>query len=110
MDYSGATVKNTRPDIVAWLNGALIFKAEEKRFSSDKMEAEQELLEKMELWSRAIYGRVPYILSYAAAENLIQFFAITRNNNKIVVSDTYDLRRFPGEFMVSLYLYVCMYV
>ena len=85
---------------MAWLNGALIFKAEEKQFASDKAKAEQELLDKMEFWNRATYGRVPYILSYVAAENLVQFFAITKDMNKIDVSDVYDLQRFPGEFMV----------
>ncbi|CAG8627044.1 7253_t:CDS:2 [Ambispora gerdemannii] len=59
--------KNTRPDVVAWLNSVLIFKAEEKQFASDKAEAEQELLDKMEFWNRATY-----ILAYAAAENLSQ--------------------------------------
>ncbi|CAG8479941.1 6248_t:CDS:2 [Paraglomus occultum] len=99
MDYSGATVKNTRPDVMAWLNGALIFKAEEKQFAADKAVAEQELLAKMDFWNRSTYGRVPYILSYAAAANLVQFFAITRDMNRIDVSDVYDLQRFPGEFM-----------
>jgi len=99
-DPSGATIKCSRPDVVAWINGTLVFKAEEKNLRSEHNVAVNELSDKMEQWNYALYGQVPYILSYAGAQNFFQFFAITPNRGKSEISLTYDLNTYIGEYMV----------
>ena len=101
-DKSGATVKNLRPDVVVRINGVLVFKAEEKQYSSEMEKAEKELSDKTESWNASMYGKIPYILSYAAAQNNLRFSAITEKG-RIPISELYD--SFMGEFMVILAVY-----
>ncbi|CAG8513187.1 5432_t:CDS:2 [Ambispora gerdemannii] len=63
--------------------------AEEKHFSLEmgNAEQEQELLDKIESLNTAMYGKIPYIFSYAAAQNLFRFYAITGKESRIPISE-----------------------
>ncbi|CAG8799516.1 10857_t:CDS:2, partial [Dentiscutata erythropus] len=91
IDFTDVTAKNKRLDFIVWIKNILVFKVEEKATSSNFEEAQQELLEKMDNWNNSFYGPIPYLLSYAAGETSLQFFAITNKKQLIPISSQYDL-------------------
>nr|CAG8638616.1 1912_t:CDS:2 [Entrophospora candida] len=101
-EYTDVTVKNKRPDFLAWINDILVFKGEEKGHSSNFSAAREELLDKMGSWNSSFYGTVPYLLSYAAGGKSFQFFAITNKKQLIPISDKYDLTLPLGEISVLI--------
>ena len=81
-DATGATIKNLRPDVLAWLpSGVLAFKGEDKASAADFNVARNELLSKLNCFTDAFFGRVPYQICYAAGGGSLEFVAIDRNTN-----------------------------
>mmetsp|Transcript_15894 Transcript_15894/g.36504 ORF Transcript_15894/g.36504 Transcript_15894/m.36504 type:complete len:451 (+) Transcript_15894:312-1664(+) len=79
VDRSGATVAKLRPDVLVWLpSGVLAFKGEDKATAHDIGLARDELISKLNFFSDAYFGRVPYQLCYAAGGNKLEFWAIQR--------------------------------
>ncbi|KAG2427157.1 hypothetical protein HXX76_010878 [Chlamydomonas incerta] len=82
-DPSGATTKRLRPDFLCWIRNALLLKGEEKANESALQEASRELTSKMATsWRPGLLPGVsmPCMMAYAAAGNLMQFFAITESS------------------------------
>lgn len=79
-DATGATIKNLRPDVLLWLpSGVLAFKGEDKASEADFNSARNELLSKLNCFTDAFFGKVPYQICYAAGGSFLEFVAIDRN-------------------------------
>ena len=65
MYRSGTTQRGTRPDLLVWMNDALIFRGEEKSSHDNFIDAETELRNKFGCWNALHYGRLPFVLAYA---------------------------------------------
>ena len=76
VDRLGATSENLRPDLCAWMDGALLFKGEMKRSDSDFEIAKAELTSKMNGWSTMSLSGLPFLPSFAVGGRWIQFFAV----------------------------------
>ncbi|KAF0479573.1 crinkler family protein [Gigaspora margarita] len=79
--------------------------AEEKAHSSNFSKARDELLGRMGNWNNLFYGQVPYLLSYAAAGESLQFFAITSKKQLTPISGRYDLLSPLGNFKLLVTIY-----
>jgi hypothetical protein len=55
--------------------------------------ARQELVEKMKKIHVTIFGNLPFLFAYAAANACMQFFAIDRSLNFEKISTEFDLRK-----------------
>ena len=99
-DASGLTVESMRPDVLVWVRDTLIFKGEEKKDGNFDV-VKDELREKMQDWNIATSGNLPYLLSYGAVREKVQFFAITKNASLVEISPQYDVSNFAGAFNVS---------
>jgi hypothetical protein len=87
-DSSGATVKNLRPDVLVWLpSGVLVFKGEDKAHASDRILARQELMSKLNCFSDAFFGSVPYQICYAVGGNYLEFVVIARGGGNATMTD-----------------------
>lgn len=81
-DASGDTIKNLRPGVLVWLpSGVLAFKGEDKASAADINAARNELLSKLNFFTDAFLGQVPYQICYAAGGGSLEFMAIDRNLN-----------------------------
>ena len=81
-DSTGATVKNLRPDVLAWLpSGVLAFKGEDKASAAEINIARNELQSKLNCFTDTFFGQVPYQICYAAGGDLLEFVAIDRIAN-----------------------------
>jgi hypothetical protein len=79
-DHTGATLRSLRPDVLLWLpSGVLAFKGEDKAEERHLSLAKMELLTKLNSFTDAFFGRVPYQICYAAAGFFLEFMAIDRN-------------------------------
>ncbi|KXZ55066.1 hypothetical protein GPECTOR_3g223 [Gonium pectorale] len=108
-DASGATEKRLRPDFLFWCKNVLIFKGEEKALAADFESAVDELRTKMSRsWKPELLPGVnmPCMLAYAAAGNLLQFFALIRSEDgaiqTIPISRRHNLSSVMGRFMAFL--------
>ena len=73
-DSTGATVKNLRPDVLAWLpSGVLAFKGEDKASAAEINIARNELRSKLNCFTDTFFGQVPYQICYAAGGDLLEF-------------------------------------
>ncbi|CAG8518291.1 12497_t:CDS:2 [Funneliformis mosseae] len=100
-DAPGLTVESMRPDVLVWVRDTLIFKGEEKKDGIFDV-VKNELREKMQDWNIATSGNLPYLLSYGAVREKIQFFAITKNASLVEISPRYDVSNFSGAFNVLI--------
>ncbi len=87
------TLKAKKPDFLLWMNNILVLKGEEKGSASDFEMARQELVEKMKKIHVTIFGSLPFLFAYAAANARVQFFAIDRSLNFEEISTEFDLRK-----------------
>ena len=79
-DSTGATVRNLRPDVLLWLpSGVLAFKGEDKAQENERDQARNELMSKLNCFSDAFFGRVPYQICYAVGGTSLEFVVISRN-------------------------------
>lgn len=86
--------KFIKPDIMYWYKGYLIFKGEEKDESSKFDKAFQELIEK----DCDFY--MDFILCYAAAGPLFQFFILTKDKKLIELTKQFNLTREEDRLLV----------
>lgn len=86
-DITGSTTRCARPDLVVWLAGKLlVLKGEEKAIQTDFAKARTELTSKMaDVVDPSQTGMLPYILCYAAAGDMLQFFAVPTAGDKMAV-------------------------
>ena len=98
-DPSGITIDSLWPDVLVWVQDALVFKAEEKKDGNFSVVME-ELRDKMKDWNLASCGNLPYLLSYGAVKENLQFFAITKDSNLTPISPRYNITTFAGGFKV----------
>lgn len=109
VDSSGATLKNLCPDVMLWLpSGVLALKGEEKAFSVNIQEAQQDLRMKMNLFSDAFFGSVPYQRAYACSGSFLEFYAFVRTSDprrprEIQLTDTVDLTTVMGRSLCVRY-------
>jgi hypothetical protein len=75
------------------MNNILVLKGEEKGSASDLMVARQELIQKMKKMHLTIFGNLPFLFAYAAANARVQFFAIDRSLNFEEISMEFDLTK-----------------
>ena len=82
VDSSGDTLKNLLPDVLLWLpSNILAFKGEDKAWGVDIGLAREDLRKKMNVFSDAFFGRVPYQLAYACSGTMVEFLAFVRTDN-----------------------------
>ncbi len=91
-----------RPNFITWLNGVLVLKGEEKGYRRDFDIAKQELVNKMSRCNINLFGEIPFVFSYAAANYMIQFFAFDRSSNMHEISPQFDLRNLSKRFEAVL--------
>lgn len=102
VDRSSATLKMLRPDVLLWLpSGVLAFKGEDKATGVDIQEARHDLRTKMNVFSDAFFGRVPYQLAYACSGSLLEFVAFMRTDNparpqEVQLTNVIDLATISG--------------
>ncbi|CAH1764499.1 20184_t:CDS:2, partial [Entrophospora sp. SA101] len=94
-DPSGITIDSLQPDVLVWVQDALVFKAEKKKDGNFSVVME-ELRDKMKDWNLVSCGNLPYILSYGAVKENLQFFAITKDSNLMSISPRYNISTFAG--------------
>ncbi|CAJ0646974.1 4751_t:CDS:2 [Entrophospora sp. SA101] len=100
-DPSEITIDSLQPDVLVWVQDALVFKAEEKK-DGDFNVVMEELRDKMKDWNLASCGNLPYLLSYGAVKENFQFFAITKDSNLMSISPRYNISTFAGGFKVLI--------
>eukprot|EP00742_Colponemidia_sp_Colp-10_P006014 GILJ01006437.1.p1 GENE.GILJ01006437.1~~GILJ01006437.1.p1 ORF type:complete len:548 (-),score=29.30 GILJ01006437.1:185-1828(-) len=76
-DISGFTQASMRPNVLVWLNGALLLKAEEE--TNDMGKAKQDLVSKCNPWVPQMF-QLPYVLCYAAKQSSVEFYALSPSN------------------------------
>ena len=109
VDSSGATLNNLRPDVLLWLpSGVLALKGEDKAFDANIQEAREDLRKKMNLFSDAFFGDVPYLLAYACSGSFLEFRAFMRTSDprrprEIKLTDAVDLRTIMGRSLCVRY-------
>jgi hypothetical protein len=96
------TVATKRPDFITWLKGVLVLKGEEKGYRRDFDVAREELVSKMKRCNINLFGEIPYIFSYAAANCMLQFYAFDRSLNMREISSQLDLRNLSRRFEAVL--------
>ena len=68
VDSSGATSNSLRPDVLLWLpSGVQGLKDEDKTFGVNIEQAREDLRKKMNVFSDAFFGSVPYQTAYACS-------------------------------------------
>ena len=72
-DTSGATQGRLRPDYCAWINGALVLKAEHRRSTEQLAGAMDALRDKTVSWNPLVMRGMPFLPCYAVGGHLIQF-------------------------------------
>jgi hypothetical protein len=85
------TIFSKRPDFIVWLKGVLVLKGEEKGPKKDFHVAKHELLSKMKKCNINLFGAIPFVFSYAAANCKLQYFAFDRSMNMREISQVFDL-------------------
>lgn len=76
-DRSGATKRTLRPDYCAWINDALVFKAEHKADRGELDEAMDELVRKMTGgWNPVAMRGLPFLPAFAVGGEFIQFAVV----------------------------------
>ena len=107
-DSSGATLKNLRPDLLLWLpSGILAFKGEEKAFGVPIQHARDDLRNKMNVFSDAFFGTLPYQLAYACSGSKVEFVAFFRTDNhgtrEVNLTNIVDLSTVNGRSLCVRY-------
>jgi hypothetical protein len=69
--YKSGTL--TRPDLLCYLQKALILRGEEKRSSEELQVAHRELIDKFDEWSPIFYGKLPFVFAYATGGLEVQY-------------------------------------
>ena len=105
VDLSGATVSNLRPDVLVWLpSGVLAFKGEDKATPGEIQAARDELVTKLNCFSDAYFGGVPYLICYACGGNILEFWAINRDDSKLTsIAPQVDLATVGGRSLCVRY-------
>ncbi|KAL0592614.1 hypothetical protein ABG067_000178 [Albugo candida] len=84
------TKRSKRPDFLLWLNNVLVMKGEEKGpLELDK--AKVEVIAKMTKMPSPVFGKMPFLFAYAAANSWVQFLVIDRSLNVNVISQQLNL-------------------
>jgi len=82
VDSSGATLNSLRPDVLLWLPaGVLALKGEDKAFGVGIDQAREDLRKKVNVFSDAFFGSVPYQIVYACSGSHLEFRAFMRTAN-----------------------------
>ncbi|KAJ3063967.1 hypothetical protein HK102_008338 [Quaeritorhiza haematococci] len=92
-DSTPATKKSLRPDWMVWLDQLLVFKGEEKATNDEFYAAIEELQSKFGVMHDVFYGKMQYVICYAAAGASLGFFAMDRSGHLHVISDTFNLEK-----------------
>ena len=106
VDSSGATIAKLRPDVLVWLpSGVLAFKGEDKATSSEIHQARNELTTKLNCFSDAYFGRMPYQICYVCGGNMLEFWAINRSAKPTLtaISTPVDLSTVRGRSLCLRY-------
>ena len=97
-----STPTSKRPYFLIWMHSALDFKGEEKGSSSDIGIAKYKLLEKMKNMHMPVFGEMPFLFAYTAANSWVEFFVINRSGRMIPVSSPNDLTHFETRIECAL--------
>lgn len=66
-----------RPDLLLWVQNALLLKAEEKNEVGKLPVARSEIVSKMtNAWDDKVYGTCLYMFAYAVAGNQLELYAV----------------------------------
>ena len=109
VDSSGATLNSLRPDVLLWLpSGVLALKGEDKAFGVGIEHAREDLRKKMNVFSDAFFGSVPYQIVYACSGSHLEFRAFMRTSNphlpqEIQLTDRIDLSTILGRSLCVRY-------
>ncbi|CCI47105.1 unnamed protein product [Albugo candida] len=79
------------PDFVLWLHDVLVMKGEEKGSPGELVAAKGELVAMGKI-HLSMFGKMPFLFTYAAANSRVQFLVIDRSFNVLPVSEPFDLK------------------
>jgi hypothetical protein len=100
-DISGVTLAGKHPDLCVWVKGALLLKAEFKRYLQHMEQAKVDLIAKMSTWNPIAFRGLPFLPCFVASGNLLQFCAIMppsgrTNMNLCSASDVFNMETTTG--------------
>ncbi|CCI45850.1 unnamed protein product [Albugo candida] len=79
-----------RPDFLLWLNNVLVMNGVEKG-PLELHKAKGEVIAKMTKMPLSVFGKMPFLFAYAAANSWVQFLVIDRSLNFNVISQQLNL-------------------
>ncbi|KAL0592508.1 hypothetical protein ABG067_000072 [Albugo candida] len=86
------TIYTKQPNFLLWLMGVFVMRGEERGSMGEFGLAKEELVLKMERMHLSMFGQMPFLFTYAAANSLVQFFTIDRSLNVYPISQLLDLK------------------
>jgi len=72
--------KRVRPDVTIYYNRVLVMMGEEKDVKYRLEDAEKDLDEYFDFWNPLAFGRLPFVMAFAAAGTKLQFYYYVNNN------------------------------
>ncbi|KAF0352000.1 crinkler family protein [Gigaspora margarita] len=89
----GSTKRYGRPDFLCWVKDALLLKGEEKADTDQLDIAKSELVSKFNVNDPQKFGDVKFMMGYAAAGPLVQFYAIEGPSKRLIpLSDQLNIK------------------
>ncbi|KAG9295282.1 hypothetical protein G9A89_021213 [Geosiphon pyriformis] len=83
-----ATIKNTRPDLLGYVNDVLVIKDEEKAKRKNLETAKEELISKFSKLDPLYFGNIQFLICYALAKDIMCFYAIDGPSKTLVPLST----------------------